>query len=65
MVFGDVLEHLKDPERILRECASVLKSDGEILACIPNLMHYSVLHGLLHGNFTYMDTGLLDRTMKL
>ena len=62
VVSGDVLEHLKDPERILRECASVLKSDGEILACIPNLMHYSVLHGLLHGNFTYMDTGLLDRT---
>lgn len=62
IVFGDVLEHLKDPERVLRECAGILKPGGEILACIPNLMHYSVLHGLLHGNFTYTDTGLLDRT---
>lgn len=62
VVFGDVLEHLRDPERIVRECAGILKPGGEILACIPNLMHYSVLHGLLHGTFTYTDTGLLDRT---
>lgn len=62
IVFGDVLEHLKDPEKVLCECAKRLKPGGQVVACIPNLMHYSVIHGLLHGNFTYTDMGLLDRT---
>ena len=33
-----------------------------ILASIPNIMHISVLGDLLNGNFTYQDSGILDRT---
>lgn len=62
IVFGDVLEHLRDPEAALRYCRKILKKDGKILASIPNLMHYSVLYQLLNGDFTYSDMGLLDRT---
>lgn len=62
IIFGDVLEHLRDPEGTIEYCKSLLKEDGRILACIPNLMHYSVMYQLLNGNFTYTDTGLLDRT---
>lgn len=40
----------------------MLKKDGRIIACIPNLMHYSVMKDLINGNFTYSDMGLLDRT---
>ena len=32
------------------------------MASIPNLMHVSVVRGLINGNFTYEDRGLLDRT---
>lgn len=62
IIFSDVLEHLRDPEGVMRYCRDLLKEDGRILACIPNLMHYSVMRDLLDGNFTYTDTGLLDRT---
>ena len=62
IVFGDVLEHLRDPEGTLTYCKGFLKEDGSILASIPNLMHVSVVRGLINGNFTYEDRGLLDRT---
>lgn len=62
IIFGDVLEHLHDPTGTILYCKELLKKDGHILASIPNLMHYSVMKDLLNGNFTYTDTGLLDRT---
>ena len=62
IMFGDVLEHLRDPEGTIRYCKELLKEDGRIIACIPNLMHYTVMRQLLDGNFTYTDMGLLDRT---
>lgn len=62
IIFGDVLEHLRDPEGIIQYCKKYLKPNGCILASIPNLMFISVIKNLLEGNFTYQDTGLLDRT---
>lgn len=62
IIFGDVLEHLHDPLRTIQYCRSLLKESGCILACIPNLMHISVIEQLLQGNFTYTETGLLDKT---
>lgn len=62
LIFGDVLEHLHNPDKVVKECLSILNSNGKIISSIPNLMHYSVLYKLINGNFTYTDTGLLDRT---
>ena len=62
IIFGDVLEHLRDPYKTLEYCHSLLKKDGYIIASIPNLMHISVIGDLIKGNFTYTETGLLDKT---
>lgn len=62
IIFGDVLEHLRDPKATILYCRSLLKDDGKILASIPNVMHYSVMRSLMNGDFTYTDTGLLDKT---
>jgi len=63
IIFGDVLEHLRDPLKVVKYCKTLLKKDGRIISSIPNLMHYSILKDLLiNGEFTYTDTGLLDRT---
>lgn len=62
IICGDVLEHLRDPEGMIRRCRSLLKEGGGIVASIPNIMHYSVMRQLLDGNFSYRDAGLLDRT---
>lgn len=63
IVCGDVLEHLRDPARVLRLLRSGLAPGGVIIASIPNIKHWSVLHPLLvHDRFRYEDAGLLDRT---
>ncbi len=62
IIFGDVLEHLHDPQGVLRFCKEKLNQNGAIIASIPNIMHISVMQQLLQGRFQYEDTGLLDRT---
>lgn len=62
IIFGDVLEHLHNPLETVSYCREFLREGGMIIASIPNVMHVSVMEGLLHGNFTYKPTGLLDKT---
>ena len=59
---GDVLEHLLDPLRILAELRLRTAKGGHCIACIPNIGHVSVIHGLLRARWDYADSGLLDRT---
>jgi methionine biosynthesis protein MetW len=63
MVFGDVLEHLRDPHRLLRLLRPWLADDGALVCSIPNVGHWSVVLPLLGGDrWPYADAGLLDRT---
>ena len=61
-IFGDCLEHLRDPWLLLRRIRESIDSDGCLLACIPNAQHWSVQWRLISGQFRYEDSGLLDRT---
>lgn len=61
-VFGDCLEHLRDPWSLLRRIRKDIDSDGCLIACIPNAQNWSVQMQLATGNFFYRDSGLLDRT---
>lgn len=63
VICADVLEHLRDPERVLRLLARYLRPDGVLVASIPNVRHVSALLPLLvHGRWQYRDEGILDRT---
>lgn len=62
LVIGDVLEHLKDPWLTLQKLIELIKPNGQVAICIPNVGHWSVVANLLAGNFTYSDSGILDRT---
>jgi SAM-dependent methyltransferase len=62
LIFGDVLEHMVDPWAVLTRLAGWVRAGGQVLACIPNIQHYSVLVNLLRGKWEYQDEGLLDRT---
>jgi len=62
MVFGDVLEHLKDPASVLREFVENLRDDGTVIVSLPNVANIYVRLNLLFGRFDYQDRGLLDRT---
>lgn len=62
LFFGDILEHLKDPSRTLKESCKLLKKNGKIFVSIPNIGHISVRMELLKGNFVYEPMGILDNT---
>ncbi|MHB1650917.1 MAG: glycosyltransferase [Desulfitobacteriaceae bacterium] len=62
IILADVLEHLNDPWTILQKLNKYLKSDGKILASIPNVMHYTILKDLINGKWNYEDSGILDKT---
>jgi SAM-dependent methyltransferase len=60
VLFADVLEHLVDPWRVLREAVQRLTDDGRVIASIPNVQHKSVLGGLVRGRWSYRDHGITD-----
>jgi SAM-dependent methyltransferase len=62
LVFGDVLEHLRDPWAVLARDAPLLAEAGVLLACVPNLEHWSFAARLLAGQWRYESMGLFDRT---
>ncbi|HEV3475520.1 MAG TPA: methyltransferase domain-containing protein [Actinomycetota bacterium] len=62
VMYGDVLEHLTDPEKVLVQTRSILNAGGYVVASIPNVAHGSVRLALLTGQFRYRPDGLLDRT---
>ena len=62
LVFGDVLEHLADPEEVLGRSLALLAPGGSVVISIPHVGHGSLRLALLQGRWDYRDTGLLDRT---
>lgn len=62
VVFGDVLEHLRDPRRAVERALRLLSKDGSVLTSVPNIGHNAILLNLRKGRFTYNEFGLLDNT---
>jgi len=62
VIFSDVLEHLRDPWKVLARAAKITKDDGSIFISVPNVGHNSVIIDLINNKFTYRKTGLLDNT---
>lgn len=61
VLLQDVLEHLRRPEELLRECRDLLKPQGVILVSLPNIANVTVRLSLLLGRFEYAERGILDQ----
>jgi 2-polyprenyl-3-methyl-5-hydroxy-6-metoxy-1,4-benzoquinol methylase len=63
VICGDILEHLKDPYRVVERISTWLKPGGSLLACVPNVRNFRVLRNLIfRGEWNYVSSGILDRT---
>ncbi|MEZ5122765.1 MAG: methionine biosynthesis protein MetW [Solirubrobacterales bacterium] len=58
VIFADVLEHLRDPEEVLRRMLPA----GRVVVSLPNIAHWTARRTLLRGEFPREDFGLFDRT---
>jgi 2-polyprenyl-3-methyl-5-hydroxy-6-metoxy-1,4-benzoquinol methylase len=59
----DVLEHLVDPEAVLRQLRGLAAPDARLHVSIPNARHFSLVYDLVvRGTFGYTDFGHRDAT---
>ena len=62
LIYGDVLEHLTNPSAILSNHIRFLNDNGIVLACVPNVQHWTVIMNLFAGRWPQEDQGIFDRT---
>lgn len=59
LIVSEVLEHLIDPENLLRRLRTL--TPAPIIVTVPNLLFWKSRLRILLGHFTYTETGLMDR----
>ncbi|MGH3077390.1 MAG: class I SAM-dependent methyltransferase [Gaiellaceae bacterium] len=62
LLCGDLVEHLRDPERLLARIRPLLRAGGRLVLTTPNVANWANRLGLLVGRWRYTDRGILDRT---
>ncbi|HEY2044209.1 MAG TPA: bifunctional glycosyltransferase/class I SAM-dependent methyltransferase [Jatrophihabitans sp.] len=62
VVAADVIEHVRDPARLLRQMADVLAPGGQIIISTPNFGHWYSRGRAATGTFDYDRRGILDQT---
>ncbi len=62
IVCADVLEHLRDPNAILKKIRGLLSPTGVLIISIPNVQFIQMLHDAARGYWTYVPAGILDQT---
>lgn len=63
IIFGDILEHLKEPWTVLKNITEVLSEEGVVIASIPNIRHYTtIIELVVKGHWPYRERGIHDRS---
>ena len=62
IVLADILEHLREPRKVLALVRRSLKDSGRVFISVPNIANITIRIGLLLGIFTYRERGILDHT---
>lgn len=62
VILADVVEHLMDPWQTVQKWSEALSPAGIMIVSLPNVMHKSIISGLLRFRWDYQDAGILDRT---
>lgn len=62
IVFSHVLEHFRDPAKVLSNFSRLLRPGGQILIAVPNIVSWRMRLQFLSGRFDYESAGTLDDT---
>lgn len=63
IILADVLEHLIEPEMVLKKIVPYLKDNGSIYISLPNIRYFKAVYQIFFkGNFKYEEEGVLDKT---
>jgi ubiquinone/menaquinone biosynthesis C-methylase UbiE len=62
IILADVIEHLIDPWRVIKQLSVFLSREGFLAVSIPNIGYWRVLRDLiLFDKWEYQDEGILDK----
>jgi methionine biosynthesis protein MetW len=61
VLMADVLEHVREPERLLAEARGRLRPGGSVMVSVPNFGHWYPRARVALGRFDYDSRGILDR----
>ena len=62
LVFSHVLEHVREPGRVLAAFVPLVRVGGSVLLAVPNVVEWKTRWALARGRFVYTPTGVLDET---
>jgi SAM-dependent methyltransferase len=62
VVFSHVLEHLRNPSRVLNDIRRVLAPDGIVAVALPNVLNWRSRVRFMLGQFEYEEGGIMDNT---
>lgn len=63
ILFGDILEHLYDPQTVLKELTKKLKPKGKIIISLPNIAHIELFIQIyIKGTWPTNPRGIFDKT---
>lgn len=62
VVLADVIEHVADPEALLRAARARLRPGGRVVLSVPNAAHWYPRARMATGLFGYDQRGILDET---
>lgn len=62
IILGDVIEHLKYPEVLLKKLANVATEECVFLISIPNIQYYQAILLIILGRFPRRERGIFDKT---
>jgi SAM-dependent methyltransferase len=62
LILSEVLEHLRDPWRVLERLRPLLRPGGRVFASTPNVAHREIILMLIRGRWELRSYGALDAT---
>lgn len=62
VICSHILEHLREPQRLLRIARSLMTPGGTLIVALPNVLHWKQRLLLLRGHFKYTEGGIMDST---
>lgn len=62
IILGNVLEHMKEPSKILANLKKYLSENGFLVYSVPNIVNWHSRMTIFLGKFEYAESGVFDKT---
>lgn len=63
IIMADVLEHLINPDQVLKNLLNVAAKNTKLIISVPNIASWPMRKQLFfYGDFEYQESGILDKT---